>query len=202
VPYSHSLAGFFTERFLDVVIIALLALAGALAFDGYRGFVIAVTTGVLLMVPLLRCRSCHVRLRYWQRRVPLRRLRHGLWHLLNLLGKARQLLTWRALATGLIYGMIAWTVQGVAFMLLVQQVGAHLPWPIAFGIYATSLLIGAASFLPGGVGSTEVAMYLLLRASGADDTTALIVPLVSRLTTLWFAVGLGLLSTAYLSVRR
>ena len=44
-------------------------------------------------------------------------------------------------------------------------------------------------------------MGLLLLNNGADPVIAVAVPLISRLSTLWFAVGLGLLSSLYLGIR-
>lgn len=202
VPYTQSIACFFTERLLDVAALTILATFTVLAFDGYRGFILSAVLLILLALALLRCARCHAWLRWWQRRVPLQRLRQMFWHLLNLLARARNLFEFRTLLIGLLLGVLAWSAQGYTFMILLQHLDSHLPFFIAMGIYALSLLIGAASFLPGGVGSTELAMYLLLRANAVDESTALIIPLVSRLTTLWFAVSLGLLATTYLSVRR
>lgn len=64
----------------------------------------------------------------------------------------------------------------------------------AVGIYALSILAGAASFVPGGLGVTEGAMVLLLVATGMDLSTASTAALMVRGLTLWFAVGLGVVS--------
>jgi glycosyltransferase 2 family protein len=70
------------------------------------------------------------------------------------------------------------------------------------GVYAVSLLAGALSFVPGGIGTTEGAMALLLAGLGAGTATVVAAPLISRLTTLWFAVSLGLVAAARLGLRR
>ena len=62
------------------------------------------------------------------------------------------------------------------------------------------LLAGALSFIPGGIGATEAVMYLLLTQTGVDSATALIIPLINRISTLWYAVLLGLLSSLYLGL--
>ncbi len=64
------------------------------------------------------------------------------------------------------------------------------------GIYAVSLLAGAVSFIPGGIGSTELVMGLLLSKLGADNTVFMTAPLISRLSTLWFAVIVGLFAAS------
>ena len=55
------------------------------------------------------------------------------------------------------------------------------------------MLIGAISFLPGGLGGAEVTMTALLMLNGMDNGAAVAATLLIRLTTLWFAVVLGLL---------
>jgi uncharacterized protein (TIRG00374 family) len=62
------------------------------------------------------------------------------------------------------------------------------------GIYAMSVVIGVLSFLPGGLGSTEAAMLILLSTSGVGQEDALATTLICRFATLWFAVALGALA--------
>lgn len=100
---------------------------------------------------------------------------------------------------GLITGLVSWSIQGFAFFFILHSLGFETSIAIAMGIYALSLLAGAASFIPGGIGSTELVMGLLLSASGADNAIAITAPLISRLSTLWFAVAVGFIATGILS---
>ncbi len=201
IPYPHSIAAFFTERLLDVILVASLSLLAMLVVDRFTLFVITITLVVLAVLPLLRHPYTHVLLRRWQQRLRPSRRQRMLGHLRNLLRKARRLLAARPLYSGLLLGFAAWSMQGIAFTVLLSQMGVTLPFALGFGIYATSLLAGAVSFLPGGVGTTEAAMIVLLTLMGADTPTAVAISVISRLITLWFAVSLGLLATAYLSLR-
>ena len=202
IPYPHSIAAFFTERLLDVILVALLALLTMLVIDRFILFIISISIVVVAVLPLLRHPYTHVLLRRWQTRLSPSRRQRLLGHLRNLLRKARRLLAARPLYIGLLLGFAAWSMQGIAFAFLLSQMGLTIPFALAFGIYATSLLVGAASFLPGGVGTTEATLIVLLTLLGTDTATAVAVAVVSRLMTLWFAVSLGLLATAYISLRR
>jgi uncharacterized protein (TIRG00374 family) len=62
---------------------------------------------------------------------------------------------------------------------------------LAVGIYSISVLAGALSFIPSGLGSTEAVMVLLLTLVGADTPTAVAATLICRLAILWFAVVIG-----------
>jgi uncharacterized protein (TIRG00374 family) len=61
-------------------------------------------------------------------------------------------------------------------------------------IYAAAVLLGAISFLPGGLGGTEAAMIFMLVKVGFDVTSATAITFICRVATLWFAVALGLLT--------
>ena len=187
VPYPVSLACFFTERFLDVIIIGVLASLTVTAFDDYRHFVLLTTLLILMCLPLIHAR--------W----PHHRLHHLVQHSLKLLQSAQQFLSWRLIVFGSGLGLVAWSIQGLAFFYIVHTLGFDVGILAAMGIYAVSLLAGAVSFIPGGVGTTEVVMGLLIAMLGAEPVVAVAAPLISRLSTLWFAVVLGLLSSSWLT---
>jgi len=54
--------------------------------------------------------------------------------------------------------------------------------------------VGALSFLPGGLGSTEATMVGLLATQGVALPVAVVATGVVRVTTLWFAICLGLIA--------
>jgi uncharacterized protein (TIRG00374 family) len=200
VTYSDSLAMFFTERFLDVVVVTLLAALSVLSFNEYGQFILTAAGALLLFLPLLRSRYLVAWLQALTLRISYARLRHLVLQLSNLLDSARSLLQWRRLYGGLGIGLLAWIVQGLAFYYILINLQVELPLYIAIAIYAISLLAGALSFVPGGIGTTEAVMGLLLLNNGSDEVTAVAVPLISRLSTLWFAVVLGLLASLRLSM--
>ena len=70
--------------------------------------------------------------------------------------------------------------------------GAEISLPLAVGIYATGILVGALSFLPGGIGSAEAVMIGLLVLAGVDLTTATAATLICRIAALWYSIALGL----------
>ncbi len=62
------------------------------------------------------------------------------------------------------------------------------------GIYAISVIIGAISFLPGGLGGAEAAMIALFVESGLAAGTAVLATVVCRGVTLWFSVVVGMVA--------
>ena len=50
----------------------------------------------------------------------------------------------------------------VALILIVNSMGLNIDTSLAIGIYCISILFGALSFVPGGIGTTEAAMTFML----------------------------------------
>jgi len=88
--------------------------------------------------------------------------------------------------------LLGWLVEGVAFFLLLSWLGAPINLSAAIAIFLTSLLSGALSGLPGGLGGTEAACIALLLIQGVGLETALLATAIIRVTTLWFTVLIGL----------
>jgi uncharacterized protein (TIRG00374 family) len=59
-------------------------------------------------------------------------------------------------------------------------------------IFAFAMMVGAISVLPGGLGSTEATMVGLLATQHVPADVAVVATALVRVTTLWFAVALGL----------
>ncbi|MCU0906245.1 MAG: flippase-like domain-containing protein [Rhodobacteraceae bacterium] len=98
----------------------------------------------------------------------------------------------RPFVPALVLGLVGWALEGVAFWLLLDWLGAGLPLATATAIFLLAVLAGALSGLPGGLGGTEVTAVTLLVLQGVPTETAVLATAVIRIATLWFAVAIGL----------
>jgi uncharacterized protein (TIRG00374 family) len=201
VPYVQSLAAFFTERFVDLVAMIVLSLVAALSFPAYRWPVVIITLVIIVLLPLIHAKGFHAFLDKQRTRLRSERLRVIGSHLLALLRSASRLLKSGPLYVGLLLSVVAWGAEGVAFHVILDALGIQTSLLLAVGIYSISILSGALSFIPGGLGSTEAIMVLLLKLSGSDMPSAIAATLICRLSTLWFAVGIGAAMVAFLEIR-
>ena len=170
----------------------IIASAGVAAFPQFRwaaGCVMALVAGLLIAV-----RSDGLRRRIADRaqRMVMGRLRTVAIHAMTLVDHASRMLGYRALLYGVALGLLAWGAEAIAFAYIVHAIGYPLSVPILAGVYALSMLAGAISFMPGGLGGAEVAMGVMLHALGLEASDVVSATLICRLTTLWFAVALGL----------
>jgi uncharacterized membrane protein YbhN (UPF0104 family) len=96
------------------------------------------------------------------------------------------------LSAGLALGVAGWLAEGLAFHLLLVWMGADIGLAAAVAIFVFATLAGGLTGAPGGLGGAEAAMVALLGLQGVPLEVALPATAVIRLTTLWFAIGLGL----------
>lgn len=184
---------FFIERLMDVM--AMLVLAALLATAAPRYHAAMWTAGIMVVAVLAALALLPwARMARWFETTPrlprvIARFAAGT---TKALGAARTLLSPGALLLGFVLGLAAWGLEGVGFFALGSMFPAgHLTVTVGAGIYAVAILVGAISFLPGGLGSTEAVMTALLAAEGFPVADALLVTIVCRIVTLWLAVLIG-----------
>jgi uncharacterized protein (TIRG00374 family) len=93
----------------------------------------------------------------------------------------------------LMLGLVGWFAEAYAFYLLMGWMGAPVPLWSCIGIFVFSMMTGGLTGLPGGLGGAEAAMIALLSLHGVPLEISLPATAIIRVTTLWFAVILGLL---------
>ena len=98
----------------------------------------------------------------------------------------------KTLFAGLALGFVAWWAEGLILYIILASMQSNLSPLLVVSIWATSMLAGAASLLPGGLGSTEAVMSGLLILVGIDAPIAIAATVAYRVTTLWLAVVIGL----------
>jgi glycosyltransferase 2 family protein len=92
----------------------------------------------------------------------------------------------------LLAGGIGWFAEGFAFYLLLDWMGAQVGLWTAVSIFLFAMMTGGATGMPGGVGGAEAAMLALLSIQGVPLEISLPATAIIRITTLWFAIGLGM----------
>ena len=90
-------------------------------------------------------------------------------------------------------GLIGWMAEGYAFHLLLMWMGADIGFWMAVAIFVFATLAGGLTGAPGGVGGAEAAMIALLMVQHVPLEVSVPATLIIRVTTLWFAIGIGLI---------
>ncbi|MBT2768138.1 flippase-like domain-containing protein [Stenotrophomonas sp. ISL-67] len=200
VPPTVVLTTFIYERGLDLVVLTLLGLGAAWLVPAFVPLAFAVLGFLVLLFLAGRWPPLNATLYTIASRLPGSRVRRLAHFLLDGVSQAGPLLRPRVVIPGAAIGTLAWLFTAAAFAYLCHAIGIPLAWSHALGIYPLAMLAGAASLVPGGVGTTEAAIVLMLGALGAPVEVSLAVAVGIRLVTLWLAIAVGMVAMAGLEV--
>lgn len=201
VRHQLVISAFIYERAFDLIVVLLIALLAAAQLGAsslITTFVLFVITAVFLFYKnpswlvfiSVKLRSYHFR----KLSKLVKALRDGLQGLhlwINPLD----------ICVSFALGLIAWLLTSYVFVWLLIKLGLDIPVLSALAIYPISMLIGAASMLPGGVGSTEAAIVAILAALDTPLTIATLAAIGIRISSLWFSIICGLLAMLVLEYK-
>lgn len=198
VPLSQVSGAFFIERLLDLLAMILLAsvvLADLSAYQRFFWVALALVGTLLAGVVVAPWSQWAQELQTRTGAVACPRWVPAAAAVARTFASAQIFLSPGLLTWGLGLGVLAWGAEAVGLKLVADViVPGQLPLTGAMGCYAIAIIVGALSFLPGGLGSTEAVMAGLLVAYGFDKPQAILLTLVCRLLTLWLAVVIGWLA--------
>ena len=188
--YAHSAAVMIGDRVGDVAAVLALCLFGASAYAGYVQATALVAALVLAIAVLLARPGLLLRV------IGLAYAAIGRWPRLfaaarHSVRQTARLFSPTLVVVALALGVIGWLAECYGLYWLVNALGAPISLQGAVFVFAFSLLVGAVSMLPGGLGSTEATMFALLTLAEVPADIALAATAVNRAVTLWFAVVLG-----------
>jgi uncharacterized protein (TIRG00374 family) len=200
VPVDDTIACFIFERMLDLLVVLVLSLPLAAFAPGVMWILTFGFVATVVLIVLLLSRSSELWLSL------ARRAQKAKWDRLTRLfvfigsglAVALRSFRFREFVVSIAFGFAAWTVQSIGCVFLVAKLGMAIPHLAAFALYPFALLIGAASMLPGGIGTTEAAIVFLLHSLGAPLDRAALAAVGMRLSTLWFAILLGIIAAIIL----
>lgn len=194
VFYPESLAAFFSEQFSNLISMLLLVSIGLWVYPPAKPLVVIlaalIVTGLVVLQQTKWLQALKV---IAQNKLPARPA-HFITSAIEIVLHSGRCFRLPMLLYGIALGLVAWGAEGMAFYYIMHVLGSDLSLPTALFIYAFSMLVGALSFLPGGLGGAEATMVTLLILNHVAQPQAVAATVLIRLATLWFAVALGVIA--------
>ena len=191
------------ERLTDGLGMLLLMALGLTLYPPARPVFVVLVLGTMLGILVLQHRQLALGLMNGMAHMPFGAKVAP--RMLTVYESTRELLDWRVLLVSTVISVVSWGFECLAFYLVLVGLGVEgtpLLLLQATFIFAASTLFGLVSFLPGGLGVSEVSSVGLLVAlvgiSAASATTATI---LIRFCTLWFGVLIGVVALAWFGRR-
>lgn len=201
VEPHFSVAAFIFERLLDLVALLILALLIAGSAPGLGiaiGFVMLVFSAILAVAVVRRPRRI---VQFMLRRYSHRSIARWVRILFCGIAMAGKYVAVPILVRVVPLTLGAWLIQCLGFALAMRGLGITIDLTKLISLSAAAMLIGAASFVPGGLGTTEAATTLLLNGYGVPLSTAVLAAITLRLGSIWFAIFLGIIAISILERR-
>jgi uncharacterized protein (TIRG00374 family) len=195
VPLSGGFGVLLVERLGDLLAVLILASGGLTLLDDANNskvFWCFLVSGLIVGGPTLFVGNRWIYFPVLSRAARIGKLRKLADRLILALDTCRSLLAPVPFLLGLAIALLAWACEGLAFHLVAGAFGIELELLQSFSIYGVATLVGALSALPGGIGSFEFIMGLLLTTHGVTVKEATMPIIVFRLCTLWLGSLVGL----------
>ena len=189
IPFSFSLAAVFLERLSDMIILLLFSLF-AFYFTNASLFIIPFII-VLFAIIIIATTSQHS-LTLRGINIILRSI--GFQKYVNVFRKLlKEAKISKRFVIPIIFSIFIWGIDAIVFYKSLELFGVDVNYFVVLSFFALSLIVGLVSFLPGGIGSAEASMSILLSMIGVDYSIALTAVLIARLFTLWYIIIIGML---------
>ncbi len=199
VPISKSAPIIFAERVTDVLALLIISMIGAYSI-GYEKRIIIIL-GLLLIVGIgvIASRTASMKIIRFSERISF--VAKWIKPIEIAYESSHTMLTGRTLLISTLSGLLAWFSECIGFSLVLDGLGVHLKLLSAAFIYAFSTVLGAISFLPGGLGATETSLAGLLLLAKIPKGASVAATFIIRACTLWFAVIIGAGVLSYMQKR-
>ncbi|MEO6456933.1 MAG: lysylphosphatidylglycerol synthase transmembrane domain-containing protein [Chloroflexia bacterium] len=201
-PIATSAPIVMAERVTDGIAMLVLASVGLVLFDYGRILLIAIAILAAMFLAVFQNRALFERLLSMGERLPV--VAKGVHHFHAFYESSYELFRLPNLLFGVGIGVVSWFGEVIAFVLVMMGLGvpfSALLVVICAFIMSASTLIGSVTLLPGGLGTTDASIagmliFLVPAQLGVPmpQDTAIAATLLIRFATLWFGVGIGLVS--------
>ncbi len=106
---------------------------------------------------------------------------------------AKNLFSTKSLVYTVSIGVVSWGLEGFVVYFAVMALGGEISILGSIFVVSVSSLLGAISFLPGGLGVAEGSIMAILILTGTDREIAAAATVITRFSTLWLGVFVGII---------
>ncbi len=197
IPRRNTIMVIFSERLTDAIGLALLSLLGLTVFFANAWSLLIIFLIIGLALYALSNESMFMRLLSVLNHIPI--IKKYTYYAHDSYKNSKKLFTPAVLTVSTLISIISWFFECLELYIILQALGAPIPLSSAVFIFSFSSIVGSLFLLPGGIGAAEGSFVGLLLIAGVGNTIASLATIIIRLTTLWIAIPVGIISFFYVS---
>lgn len=177
------------ERVTDLLALSSFAFLAVLLYRRSVVVLVGITVLVFAGLAVLQWRSFCLRILTWLSELPV--LGSYAADLEDFYERTYTLFRPRPLGIAMVLSLLAWGLEGIALWIVLRGFGTSADPLLGLSVFGLGSVIGALSFLPGGLGATEASMVGTLLAVGYTRPVAVGSTLLIRVGTLWYGALIG-----------
>lgn len=179
------------DRVSDIMGLIVLSLIGGFILNiQYVVEISIVIISLLLLVYLFISNPLSIKISKGSKlkKNKITKLSNELWQQISNFGFRKFLLL-------ILISIISWSFEGLALYFIFIFFSLNINVIYAILIFSIGTIIGAVTFLPGGLGSTELSLIsLIVIFTNISQNVAVSITFIIRVVTLWFGIAFGLLN--------
>lgn len=192
IPISQTVPLVITERLTDVFSMIILASFGALIYNYGRMVLFLISLCILIFICIVQSPkiideiiNLLGKIKYIKKYlVSIKNFYHNMYTILKI----------KPLLFAIIIGIISWSFEGVIIFFTLKAINIEISLLTSIFIFSFSSVVGAISMLPGGLFIAEGSIFGLLLLEGIPKDIAIITTIITRLSTLWLGVLIGIIA--------
>jgi uncharacterized membrane protein YbhN (UPF0104 family) len=177
------------ERVTDLLALAAFALLGPLLYQQSALLGLAVVCVFLIGLGIIQWRSLCLRLLAGAQSLPI--VGPYAADAETFYDRAYALFRPQPLGIAMFLSLAAWGLEGIALWIVLSEFSTAVGPVLGLFVFGFGSVVGALSFLPGGLGATEATMVGTLVLAGIPRSVAAGATLIIRLGTLWYGAAFG-----------
>ncbi len=199
IPIARGVAVVLAERVSDGLALLFLSTTGIIAYPRYWPAFVGILIVLLGIVVISQIRPLAYKFIDLGERLPIiNRFAHSM---LEFYEGSFSLFRPGATLIAVSLGAVSWLGEGIGMYIILIGLGVPSGWKtlsIAIFVLSFSIIVGAVSALPGGLGAAEASIAgMLTFLLGLEIGVSIAATLLIRFATLWFGVGLGLITWSF-----
>ncbi len=195
VQFTRTAPVVIADRMTDFIALVILCLVGISEFQQYLYVVyISISLVVVGVIVLGSPRLCRAVLHALERIPGIGRIAYKIEELID---SSATLMRLRYLAVLTVLSVLGWALECVGYYYILHGfLGVEASLALCTFLWSVTTLIGALSFLPGGLGATEISLASFVTGLGVGVTSeiALASTVLIRGCTLWYGELVGALA--------
>ena len=196
---SKTIPIIFAERITDMISLILIAILGVFIYDYGKVEVIILIVLFVLLLTVVSNKKLSLRIISSLERIKI--FSKYLHKIHNIYEGTYIMLKPKPLIAMTILTLFAWVIECFGFYLILSNFNTQISMFWATFVYALSIIIGAVTMLPAGIGATEGSLLYMLVEHGIPKDLAVVSTFLIRLVTLWFSIILGLIAMIFYKKR-